>query len=86
MEQEIESVSGRIGLFMSIGQGSTMLIVPPKQSAKEAWVIPPQFGQYYKEQDFAKSTVFLQAMAKALPMVNPLSGANCTKASGLNSL
>ncbi len=65
MEQEVESVSGRIGLFMSIAQGSTMLIVPPKMSAKEAWVVPPQFGQYYKEQDFAKSTGFLQAMAKA---------------------
>jgi ABC-type transport system involved in cytochrome c biogenesis permease subunit len=64
MEQEVESVSGRIGLFMSIAQGATMLVVPPKLSAKEAWVIPPQFGQYYKEQDFAKSTGFLQAMAK----------------------
>src|SRR4029077_17450118 len=65
LEQEVEGVSGRIGLFMSIAQGSTMLIVPPKLSAKEPWVVPPQFGQYYKEQDFSKSTGFLQAMAKA---------------------
>src|SRR5262249_37216055 len=51
--------------FMSIAQGTTMLIVPAKQSSKDAWVIPPQFGQFYKEEEFAKSTGFLQAMAKA---------------------
>ena len=64
MEQEVENVSGRIGLFMSIAQGSTMLVVPPKLSAKEPWVVPPQFGVYFKESDFTKSTGFLQAMAK----------------------
>ena len=64
MQQEVESVSGRIGLFMSIAQGSTMLVVPPKLSAKEPWVIPPQFGVYYKESDFTAPTEKLQAMAK----------------------
>ena len=64
MQQEVESVSGRIGLFMSIAQGSTMLVVPPKLSAKEPWVIPPQFGVYYKESDFTNATEKLQAMAK----------------------
>ena len=64
LQQEVESVSGRIGLFISIAQGSTMLVVPPKLSAKEPWVIPPQFGVYYPESSFTASTEKLQAMAK----------------------
>ncbi len=64
IQQEIESVAARVGLFMSLSQGSTMLIVPPKQNAKDPWVIPPQFGTYHKEPDFEKATGFLQAMAK----------------------
>lgn len=65
LQQEVESVSSRIGLFMSLSQGSTFLVVPAKNSAKEPWVIPPQFGQYYKDEDFSKVTTALQGMAKS---------------------
>lgn len=65
MQQEVESVSSRIGLFMALSQGSTFLVVPAKTSAKDPWVIPPQYGQYYKDEDFSKVTTALQAMAKA---------------------
>lgn len=65
LQQEVESVSSRIGLFMSLAEGRTFLVVPAKASAKEAWVIPPQYGQYYKDEEFAKVTTALQGMAKA---------------------
>lgn len=65
MQQEVESVSSRIGLFMSLAQGSTFLVVPARGNVKEPWVIPPQYGNYYKDEDFSKVTTALQGMAKA---------------------
>ncbi len=65
MEQEVESVMSRLGLFNAIVSGNSFLLVPAKSSAKEPWVIPPDFARYWTKEQFDKPLSHLQAMARA---------------------
>ncbi len=65
LQQEVRNVSERLALLNRIADGSAFLIVPAAQKVTDAWVIPPAFGNHYKEEQFAPVQTPLQAMANA---------------------
>ena len=65
LQQEVRNVSERLALLSRIVDGSAFLIVPAAQKVTDAWVIPPAFGNHYKEEQFAPVQTPLQAMANA---------------------
>jgi hypothetical protein len=65
LQQEVRNVGERLTLLNRIMDGSAFLIVPAPQKVTDAWVMPPAFGNYYKEEQFAPVQTQLQAMAGA---------------------
>jgi cytochrome c-type biogenesis protein CcsB len=65
LQQEVRSVSERLTLFARIMDGSAFLIVPADRKATDPWVVPPEFGKYYQEAQFAPVQKELQALATA---------------------
>ncbi|MBA2585432.1 MAG: cytochrome c biogenesis protein CcsA [Chthoniobacterales bacterium] len=65
LQQEVMSVSERLSLFARVMDGSAFLLVPAAQKETDSWVVPPGFGQYYNETQFAPVQAKLQAMAEA---------------------
>ncbi|MFN2541086.1 MAG: cytochrome c biogenesis protein [Chthoniobacterales bacterium] len=65
LEQEALSVSERLTLFANVLDGSAFLIVPAPKNATDPWVVPPAFGQYYSEEQFAPIQKQLSSLATA---------------------
>ncbi|HEX8678914.1 MAG TPA: hypothetical protein VF683_03070, partial [Chthoniobacterales bacterium] len=65
VQQEVRNVSERLTLLNRIMDGSGFLIIPAAEKVTDPWVIPPAFGNYYKEEQFAAVQTHLQAMAGA---------------------
>ena len=65
LHQEAENVMGRMALFGKVEKGDLFLIVPAAKDIKQAWLLPPDYANAYKEADFAPATQALQAMATA---------------------
>lgn len=65
LQQEVMSVSERLTLFAHVMDGSAFLIVPAAKSETDPWVVPPDFSQYYSEEQFAPARLQLQALATA---------------------
>lgn len=65
VHQELMNVGERLTLLSRIMDGSAFLIVPAAQKVTDAWVIPPAFGNYYKEEQFSPVQTQLQAFANA---------------------
>ena len=65
VQSEVMSVSERLALFAHIMDGSVFLLVPAREKAADAWVVPPAFVQYYNETQFAPVQTQLQSMANS---------------------
>jgi cytochrome c-type biogenesis protein CcsB len=65
LQQEVMSVSERLTLFVHVMDGSALLIVPASKSETDPWVVPPDFSQYYSEEQFAPIQIQLQTLAAA---------------------
>jgi cytochrome c-type biogenesis protein CcsB len=64
-QQEVMRVSERLTLFAHVMDGSAFLIVPSSQNATDVWVVPPAYGTYYTDTQFAPVETQLQTMATA---------------------
>ncbi|MEO5720181.1 MAG: cytochrome c biogenesis protein CcsA [Chthoniobacterales bacterium] len=64
-QQEAMNVSERLTLLTRIMDGSAFLILPAAAKVTDPWVVPPSFGDYYSEQQFAAVQTQLQAFAGA---------------------
>ena len=65
LQSEVMSVSERLALFAHVMDGSAFLLVPAAKKTTDAWVVPPEFSQYYDEKQFAPLQTQLQTMATA---------------------
>ena len=63
LQSEVMSVSERLALFAHVMDGSAFLLVPAPEKATDAWLVPPEFAQFYNETQFAPVKEKLQAMA-----------------------
>ncbi len=65
LQSEVMSVSERLALFAHVMDGSVFLLVPAPEKTTDAWVVPPDFGRYYNEAQFAAPQTQLQTLATA---------------------
>jgi cytochrome c-type biogenesis protein CcsB len=65
LQSEVMSVSERLALFAHVMDGSVFLLVPAPQKTTDAWLVPPEFGRYYDESQFAAPQTQLQTLATA---------------------
>jgi cytochrome c-type biogenesis protein CcsB len=65
VQSEVMSVSERLALFAHVMDGSAFLLVPAPEKATDAWLVPPEFGQYYEQAKFAAPQTQLQTLATA---------------------
>src|SRR5437773_4523485 len=65
LQNEVMSVSERLALFSHVIDGSAFLLVPAREKTTDAWLVPPEFGRYYEEQQFASAQTQLQTLATA---------------------
>ncbi len=65
MQQEVMNVSERLTLFTRVMDGSAFLILPAAKTVTDPWVVPPSFGDYYSEEQFAPVQTHLQEFAQA---------------------
>ena len=63
LQQEIMSVSERLALFTNVINGNAFLIVPAPKSETDPWVLPPEYSQYYSDEQFAPIQIQLQTVA-----------------------
>jgi cytochrome c-type biogenesis protein CcsB len=63
LQSEVMSVSERLALFAHVMDGSAFLLVPAAKKTTDAWVVPPEFSQYYEEKQFAPLQTQLQTLA-----------------------
>lgn len=65
VQSEARNVRERLTLLNRIMDGSAFLIVPAAEKVTDQWVVPPAFGNYYKEPQFAPVQTQVQALADA---------------------
>ncbi|MFL6530000.1 MAG: cytochrome c biogenesis protein, partial [Chthoniobacterales bacterium] len=65
VQSEARNVSERLTLLNRIMDGSAFLIVPAAEKVTDQWVVPPAFGNYYKEPQFAPVQTQVQSLADA---------------------
>ena len=65
LQSEVMSVSERLALFAHVMDGSAFLLVPAPEKATEAWLVPPEFGNYYDASKFDAPQTQLQTLATA---------------------
>ena len=63
VQQEVMSVSERLTLLARAMDGSAFLIVPSPKNETDAWVGPPEWSNYYREEQFAPIQLQLQTLA-----------------------
>jgi cytochrome c-type biogenesis protein CcsB len=63
LQQEVMSVSERLALFANVINGNAFLIVPSSKSETDPWVLPPEYSQYYSDEQFAPVQTQLQTVA-----------------------
>ena len=63
LQSEVMSVSERLALFAHVMDGSAFLLVPAPEKTTDAWLVPPEFGRYYDESQFAAPQTQLQTLA-----------------------
>lgn len=71
LQQEVMSVSDRLGLFARVMDGSALLIVPASNNETDAWVVPPDFPKYYSAAQFERVQPQLQTLAGAYIQGDP---------------
>jgi len=65
LQNEVMSVSERLAIFAHVMDGSAFLLVPAPAKTTDPWVVPPDFGRYYDETQFAPWQTQLQTLATA---------------------
>ena len=65
LQQEVMSVSERLALFANAMNGNAFLIVPAPKSETDPWVLPPEYSQYYSDEQFAPIQIQLQTVASS---------------------
>ena len=65
LQSEVMSVSERLAFFAHVMDGSAFLLVPSPEKTTDAWLVPPEFGRYYNESQFAAPQTQLQTVATA---------------------
>jgi cytochrome c-type biogenesis protein CcsB len=65
LQSEVLSVSERLALFAHVMDGSAFLLLPAPEKKTDAWLVPPEFGQYYDASQFAAPQAQLQTLATA---------------------
>jgi cytochrome c-type biogenesis protein CcsB len=65
LQSEVLSVTGRLGLFAHIMEGSAFLLMPAPQKTTDPWIVPSAFAQYYGEEQFAPVKTQLRTMVDA---------------------
>lgn len=65
VQSEVLSVSERLALFARVMDGNAFLLVPGREKKADAWLVPPEFGQYYEEPQFAEAQAQLQTVANS---------------------
>src|SRR5450631_4328786 len=60
LQSEVMSVSERLALFAHVMDGSVFLLVPAPEKTTDPWLVPPDFGRYYNETQFAAAQTQLQ--------------------------
>ncbi len=65
VQGEARNVSERLTLLNRIMDGTAFLIVPSTKSVGDQWVMPPAFGNFYQETQFAPVQQQLQATSQA---------------------
>ncbi len=65
LQNEVMSVSERLAVFAHVMDGSAFLLVPAREKTTDAWLVPPEFGRYYEELQFASAQTQLQTLATA---------------------
>jgi cytochrome c-type biogenesis protein CcsB len=65
LQSEVMSVSERLALFAHVMDGSAFFLVPAPEKTTDAWLVPPEFGRYYDESQFAAPQTQLQTLATA---------------------
>ncbi len=65
LQSEVMSVSERLALFAHVMDGSVFLLVPAPEKTTDPWLVPPDFGRYYNETQFAAAQTQLQTLGTA---------------------
>jgi cytochrome c-type biogenesis protein CcsB len=65
LQQEVMSVSERLALFANVMNGNAFLIAPAPKSETDPWVLPPEYSQYYSDEQFAPIQIQLQTVASS---------------------
>src|SRR5438477_4764833 len=65
LQSEVLNVSERLTLFAHVMDGSAFLLLPSREKTTDAWLVPPDFGQYYDGRQFAEAQTQLQTVANS---------------------
>ena len=65
LQSEVMSVSERLALLAHVMDGSVFLLVPAAEKTTDPWLVPPDFGRYYNETQFATPQTQLQTLANS---------------------
>jgi cytochrome c-type biogenesis protein CcsB len=65
LQSEVMSVSERLALFAHVMDGSAFLLAPASEKTTDPWLVPPDFGRYYNETQFAAAQTQLQTLGTA---------------------
>ena len=65
VQTEVQNVSERLTLLTRIMDGSAFLIIPAAQKVTDAWIVPPEYSKFYREEQFSPVQTQLQAFATA---------------------
>jgi cytochrome c-type biogenesis protein CcsB len=65
LQSEVMSVNERLTLLGHVMDGSIFLLVPAPEKTTDPWLVPPDFGRYYNETQFAAAQKQLPALGTA---------------------
>ena len=65
VQSEVMSVNERLTLLGHVMDGSIFLLVPAPEKTTDPWLVPPDFGRYYNEPQFAAAQAQLQSLGTA---------------------
>ena len=65
LQSEVMSLNERLTLLAHVMDGSVFLLVPAPEKTTDPWLVPPDFGRYYNETQFAAAQTQLQTLGTA---------------------
>lgn len=64
LQNEVLSVTERLTIFAHILEGKAFLLVPAPEKKTDAWVVPPDYGEYYSAAQFDPIQKDLRTLAE----------------------